>query len=96
MYFPLQKVFVFTLTLAGLIFSVNGFDILSQLRDAVLSAESFVGDIFKNVVQVVQHFRTFNDVFEAAVEEHCVFRCPNGKQSVFTKDKSFVKFLLSV
>lgn len=62
-----------------MLFSVNGIDILSHLRDAVLSAESIVGDIFSNVVQVVQHFRSFNDVFNAAVEEHCVFRCPNGK-----------------
>lgn len=82
MYIPLEKVLVFTFILSGLIFSVNGFDILSHLRDAVLSVETIVGDIFKNVVQVVQHFKTFNDVFDAAVEEHCVFRCPNGKHTL--------------
>lgn len=76
---PFQKALVCAIVLSSLVLNVNGYDLLSHLRDAVLSAESFVGDIFKNVVQVVQHFRTFNDVFDAAVEEHCVFRCSNSK-----------------
>lgn len=73
-----HKVLLFVFVFSIVLLNVNGFVFLSNLRDAVLSAESLVGDIFKNVVQVVQQFRFF-DIFDAAVEEHCVFRCPNGK-----------------
>lgn len=78
MYVAFQKILVFVLFFHGFN-TVHGFDFLSNLRDAVLSAESVVGDIFTNVIKVAQKFRSLNDVFNAAVEEHCVFRCPNGK-----------------
>lgn len=81
MYFKWQKLLVLTISFFGLFFSAYGFAFLSNLRDAVLSAESLVGNIFKNIVQVAQQFRTYTDVFDAAVEEHCIFRCPNGKFS---------------
>lgn len=73
---PLHKCLVITFLLFGLFFSVNGFVSLSNLRDAVLTAETLVGDVLKNVLQ---KFRFYNDFFDAAVEEHCVFKCPNGK-----------------
>lgn len=85
MHLKFEKVLMFTFLISGLCCSAYAFAFLSNLRDAVLSAESLVGDIFKNVVQVVQQFRSFNDIFDAAVEEHCVFQCPNSKCFFFFK-----------
>ncbi|KAH8300411.1 hypothetical protein KR018_004500 [Drosophila ironensis] len=49
---------------------------LPQLRDAIIAAEAIFGDVFKNLITVVRKFRTVHEVFDAAVEENCVFQCP--------------------
>lgn len=51
---------------------------LRNLKDAVLSAESVFGDMFRNVITVAEKFRSLHEVFDAAVEEECIFSCPEG------------------
>ncbi|KAH8258766.1 hypothetical protein KR038_008115 [Drosophila bunnanda] len=47
-----------------------------QLRDAIIAAEAIFGDVFKNMIVLVRKFRTVHEVFDAAVEENCVYQCP--------------------
>lgn len=76
---PYGKVVVYVLTFLGYIYSGYGSGLLSNLREAVLSAETIFGDVLKNIVNVAQKFRSVHDVFDAAVEEDCIFKCPNSK-----------------
>ncbi|KAJ8923000.1 hypothetical protein NQ315_001548 [Exocentrus adspersus] len=75
---PYGKIAVYLLTFLGYIYAGFGSGFISNLRDAVLTAETLFGDVMKNVVTVAQKFRTMSDVFDAAVEEDCVFKCPGG------------------
>ncbi|CAH0563411.1 unnamed protein product [Brassicogethes aeneus] len=75
---PYGKLTIYLLTFVGYIYSGYGSGILGNLRDAVLSAESVFGDVFKNVINLAQKFRNLHDVFDAAVDEECIFKCPNG------------------
>ncbi|KAG5877978.1 hypothetical protein JTB14_032239 [Gonioctena quinquepunctata] len=77
---PYGKVAVYVLTFLGYIYSGYGSGVLSNLREAVLTAETIFGEVFKNVVNVANKFRTMHDVFDAAVEEDCVFKCPNNER----------------
>ncbi|XP_074040863.1 phospholipase A2 group XII [Leptinotarsa decemlineata] len=77
---PYGKVAVYLLTFMGYIYSGYGSGVLSNLRDAVLSAETVFGEVFKNIINVANKFREMHDVFDAAVEEDCVFKCPNNEQ----------------
>lgn len=77
---PYGKIIVYILTFAAYIYSGFGAGLLSNLRDAVLSAESVFGDVLKNVITIANKFRNLHDVFDAAVEENCVFKCPNGSK----------------
>jgi secretory phospholipase A2 len=56
-----------------------GANVLTSLRDAILAAETIFGDFFKNSVAVVKKFKSVSEVFDAAVEENCIFQCPNGE-----------------
>lgn len=73
------KVLVYALTFLGYAYSGYGSGLLNNLRDAVLAAETVFGDVIKNVITVAQKFKIVHDVFDAAVEENCIFKCPNGK-----------------
>ncbi|VEN48914.1 unnamed protein product [Callosobruchus maculatus] len=73
---PYGKILVYLLTFLVYIFSGYGSGLLINLRDAVLSAETVFGDVLKNVIHVAKKFRSLHDVFDAAVEEECIFKCP--------------------
>lgn len=75
---PYAKVAIYVLTFLGYIYSGYGSDLLGTLRDAIFTAETVFGDVLKNVVKVAQKFGTINDVFNAAVEEDCIFKCQSG------------------
>ncbi|XP_060522303.1 group XIIA secretory phospholipase A2 [Cylas formicarius] len=75
---PYGKIAVYVLTFIGYIYSGYGSGLLGNLRDAILSAETIFGGAIKNVVKIAQKFRSYQDVFDRAVEEECVFKCPNG------------------
>ncbi|KAJ3624583.1 hypothetical protein MTP99_018196 [Tenebrio molitor] len=75
---PYGKLAIYVLTFVGYIYSGYGSGLLTNLRDAVISAESIFGDVFHNVIKVAKNFRNFHDIFDAAVEENCVFKCPTG------------------
>lgn len=76
---PYRKIFIYILTFVAYAYSGVGSNILRNLKDAVLSAESVFGDMFRNVITVAEKFRSLHDVFDAAVEEDCVFNCPGGE-----------------
>lgn len=75
---PYTKILIYTLTFACYAWSGLGSSALSTLRDAILAAENVFGDVLKNLVSVADKFRAVHDVFDAAVEENCIFTCPDG------------------
>lgn len=84
---PVGKIAIYLLTFLAYIYSGCGSGLLTNLRDAVLSAESIFGDVMKNVITVANKFKNLHDVFDAAVEENCVFQCPNSsKYSIVYND----------
>lgn len=56
-----------------------GAGLLGNLRDAVLAAETVFGDFFENAITVARKIKDIHEVFDAAVEETCLFKCPTGK-----------------
>lgn len=74
-----MKIVIYLLTFCGYVYSGYGSTMLSSLRDAILSAEVLFGDVFKNFITVSKKFKTVHEVFDSAVEENCVFKCPSGK-----------------
>lgn len=76
---PYGKIAVYLLTFVAYAYSGYGSGVLGNLRDAVLTAQSVFGDVFRNVITVANSFKSLHDVLDAAVEEHCVFKCPSGK-----------------
>ncbi|KAL3274343.1 hypothetical protein HHI36_015741 [Cryptolaemus montrouzieri] len=75
---PYGKVAIYILTFIGYIYSGYGSNIIGNLKDAVLAAETTFSGIFSNVINVANKFKNLNDIFESAVEENCVFKCPNN------------------
>ncbi|XP_044759420.1 group XIIA secretory phospholipase A2 isoform X2 [Coccinella septempunctata] len=75
---PYGKIAIYVLTFIGYIYSGYGSSILSNLRDAVISAEYTFNGLFATVTNVAKKFQTFTDVFDSAVEEDCIFKCPNA------------------
>ncbi|XP_050311107.1 group XIIA secretory phospholipase A2-like isoform X3 [Anthonomus grandis grandis] len=75
---PYGKVAVYVLTFLGYVYSGYGSGLLGNLREAIVSAEVVFGDVLKKVITVAQKFRTMHDVFDAAVEEECIFKCESG------------------
>lgn len=75
---PYGKIIAYTLTFIAYAYSGYGAGLLSNLKDAVLTAENVFGGVLKNVVTLAQKFKNLNDVFDAAVEEDCIFKCPGG------------------
>lgn len=77
-----MKILVYMLTFVGYCYSGYGSSILSSLRDAVLSTEILFDGVFKNFITISKKFKTVNEIFDSAVEENCVFKCPGGKNQV--------------
>ncbi|XP_034246380.1 group XIIA secretory phospholipase A2 isoform X2 [Thrips palmi] len=76
--FPKMKIVLYGLTFLGYAYSGYGADVISHLRDAVLTAETVFGDFVDNFMHVAKKFRGLTDVLNAAVDENCHFICPNG------------------
>ncbi|XP_018323845.1 group XIIA secretory phospholipase A2 [Agrilus planipennis] len=75
---PYGKIVIYCLTFIAYIYLGFGSGILENLRDAVLAAENVFGDVLQNVVTVAKNFKSIHEVFDAAVEENCVFKCPTA------------------
>ncbi|CAK9796640.1 Group XIIB secretory phospholipase A2-like protein [Anthophora plagiata] len=73
-----RKALIYVLTFLAYAWSGYGAGLLSNLRDAVLSAESVFQDLFENAITVARKIKDIHEVFDAAVEETCVFQCPGG------------------
>jgi len=69
------------LTFLAYAWSGYGAGLLANLRDAVLAAETVFQDLFANAITVAKKIKDIHEVFDAAVEEHCVFQCPDGAYS---------------
>lgn len=80
---PKTKILIYLLTFAGYAWSGYGRNVLTNLRDAVLSAESFFGDFAVKVVEVVKQLKTVHDTLNESLEEDCVWTCPDGKVFCF-------------
>lgn len=78
MQFSYMKIAIYVLTFLTYAYSGYGSSTLTHLRDAIIAAEALFGDVFKNLITVVKKFRTVHEVFDAAVEEQCIFKCPVG------------------
>ncbi|EFN72747.1 Group XIIA secretory phospholipase A2 [Camponotus floridanus] len=73
-----RKVIIYAITFLAYAWSGYGAGLLSNLRDAVLAAESVFQDLFSNAITVARKIKDIHEVFDAAVEENCVFQCPDG------------------
>ncbi|XP_060658037.1 group XIIA secretory phospholipase A2 [Drosophila nasuta] len=76
MQFSWMKLAIYLLTFLTYAYSGYGSSTIVHLRDAIIAAEAIFGDVFKNFITIVRKFRTVHEVFDAAVEETCVFQCP--------------------
>lgn len=85
MHIPYMKVAIYALTFMTYAYSGYGSNVISSLRDAIIAAEAIFGDVFKNLITVAKKFKIVHEVFDAAVEENCVFTCPNGATPVRNK-----------
>lgn len=72
---PYGKVLIYALTFLGYAYSGYGSGLLANLRDAVVAAESVFGDVLKNAISVLTKFKSLHEVFDAAIEEECIFKC---------------------
>lgn len=73
-----RKIIIYALTFLAYAWSGYGAGLFSNLRDAVLAAESVFQDLFSNAITVARKIKDIHEVFDAAVEENCVFQCPDG------------------
>lgn len=73
-----RKIIIYALTFLAYAWSGYGAGLLTNLRDAVLAAETVFQDLFSNAITVAKKIKDIHEVFDAAVEEHCVFQCPDG------------------
>lgn len=76
--FRYRKWFVYILTFMAYAWSGYGQGILGNLRDAVIAAETVFGDFVENAITVAKNIKVLHEVFDAAVEENCVYQCPSG------------------
>lgn len=79
-----RKILIYALTFLAYAWSGYGAGLLANLRDAVLTAESVFHDLVSNAITVAWKIKDIHEVFDAAVEENCVFRCPDGMYNVHT------------
>lgn len=73
-----RKVIIYVLTFMAYAWSGYGAGLLSNLRDAVLTAETIFQDLFANAITIARKIKDIHEVFDAAVEENCIFQCPDG------------------
>ncbi|KAG6794335.1 group XIIA secretory phospholipase A2 [Apis mellifera caucasica] len=73
-----RKILIYILTFLAYAWSGYGAGLLSNLKDAVLAAETVFQDLFQNAITVARKIRDIHEVFDAAVEENCIFQCPGG------------------
>ncbi|XP_017767212.1 PREDICTED: group XIIA secretory phospholipase A2 isoform X2 [Eufriesea mexicana] len=73
-----RKALIYILTFLAYAWSGYGAGLLYNLKDAVLTAESVFQDLFENAITVARKIKDIHEVFDAAVEENCIFRCPGG------------------
>lgn len=85
---PYRKIFIYLLTFAAYAYTGIGSTMLNNLKDAVLSAESVFGDWFRNAITVAEKFKSLHDFFDAAVEDDCIFSCPEGNPNILMGLKS--------
>ncbi|XP_011502978.1 PREDICTED: group XIIA secretory phospholipase A2 [Ceratosolen solmsi marchali] len=76
--FQYQKFFIYAITFMGYAWSDYGTGLLGNLRDFVLIAESIFSDFVQNAITVGRKFHDIHEIFDAAVEEHCIFKCSSG------------------
>ncbi|XP_059619235.1 group XIIB secretory phospholipase A2-like protein [Phlebotomus argentipes] len=76
MHVSYMRIAIYVLTFVTYVYSGYGSNVISTLRDAIIAAEAVFGDVFKNLIVVARKFRSVHEVFDAAVEDSCVFRCP--------------------
>lgn len=81
MHLPYMRVAIYMLTFLTYAYTGYGSNMLSSLRDAIIAAEAVFGDVFKNAIHVSRKFVSVHEVFDAAMEETCVYKCPNGEFS---------------
>lgn len=74
-----MRIAIYLLTFLTYAYSGYGSNIIYNLRDAIIAAEAVFGDVFKNLIHVARKFQTVHQVFDAAVEETCIYKCPGGK-----------------
>lgn len=77
-----MRIAIYALTFLTYAYSGYGSNLIHNLRDAIIAAEAVFGDVLKNAVYVVRKFQTVHQVFDAAVEETCVFKCPGGNSGI--------------
>lgn len=71
-----MKIAIYALTFLTYAYSGYGSSTIAHLRDAIIAAEAIFGDVFKNLITVLRKFHTVQEVFDAAVEEQCIYKCP--------------------
>lgn len=86
---------IYALTFLTYAYSGYGSNVIHNLRDAIIAAEAVFGDFFKNIIHLSKKFQTVHQVFNAAVEETCVFKCAGGKSGTECARKYFRIFTTS-
>lgn len=74
-----MRIAIYALTFMTYAYSGYGSNLIHNLRDAIIAAEAVFGDVLRNTLHVVRKFQTVHQVFDAAVEETCVYKCPGGR-----------------
>lgn len=77
---PKMKVLVYALTFLGYAWSGYGSSILTNLKDAVLSAEHVFGDVFKKAITVFRKVTEVHSALTDAIEEECIYTCEDGSK----------------
>ncbi|XP_058053799.1 group XIIB secretory phospholipase A2-like protein isoform X1 [Anopheles bellator] len=78
MQIPYMKVAIYSLTFLTYAYTGYGSNMIANLRDAIIAAEAVFGDVMKNVLHVARKFKVVHEVFDAAVDENCIYKCPGG------------------
>lgn len=78
-----RKAVIYILTFLAYAWSGYGAGLLSNLKDAVLTAESVFQDLLENAITVARKIKDIHEVFDAAVEENCIFQCPGGTRLTY-------------
>uniref|UniRef100_A0A182X5T0 Phospholipase A2 n=1 Tax=Anopheles quadriannulatus TaxID=34691 RepID=A0A182X5T0_ANOQN len=88
MQIPYMKVAIYSLTFLTYAYTGYGSNMIANLRDAIIAAEAVFGDVMKNVLHVAKKFKVVHEVFDAAVEENCVYKCPGDTTP--TRNKFYI------